>query len=174
MPPSFWCLFHKQLRDNLRMFAEKQGKTTKIKPNTPPKTSVVSIWIGECGLTQLKWVYEPCQFALSFWGGGICFDLFDFSFWSDFYFRLFLVNYEIKQVQPRMNHFDQSERQLFLRLFFCQEFENVTFHSRMNRSQISNSPNPLRNKISVSLTAPKLIFPSKAAEWLKIVVSNYR
>lgn len=30
------------------------------------------------------------------------------------YFRVFfLVDYEIKQVQPRMNHFDQSERQLF-------------------------------------------------------------
>lgn len=29
------------------------------------------------------------------------------------YFSFFLVDYEIKEVQPRMNHFDQSERQLF-------------------------------------------------------------
>lgn len=37
----------------------------------------------------------------------------------------------------------------FLRISLCQEFENVTFHSSMNRSQILNSPNPLRNKICV-------------------------
>lgn len=47
MPPSFQCLLHKQLRDNVRVFAQKQGKKNKTQKNT--KTSIVSIWIGEWG-----------------------------------------------------------------------------------------------------------------------------
>lgn len=99
-PVSFWCSRHKQHRNNLGVFVKKP--------------SIVSLWIRKCGPLK-KWVYESCQFALSFWGGeGVVLTFFDFSFWNYFYFRVFfLVDYEIKQVQPRTNHFDQSERQLF-------------------------------------------------------------
>lgn len=44
------------------------------------------------------------------------------------YFRVFfLVDYEIKQVQPRMNHFDQSERQLFWEFSSAKNFKMSHF-----------------------------------------------
>lgn len=50
--------------------------------------------------------------CLELWEGRFFFYAFDFSFWNDL-LQFFLLDYEIKQDQPQMNHFDQSERQFF-------------------------------------------------------------